>query len=85
MLTRHLAKHLASEHILVNAIAPGLFETAMMQATLEREGEQILADIPLGRGGKAQEIAGVALFLGSQASAYTTGAVIPCDGGIAET
>lgn len=84
MLTRHLAKHLAAENILVNAIAPGLFETAMMAAMLERDGDDIRAAIPLKRGGTPQEIGGVALFLASQASAYTTGAVIPCDGGIAE-
>jgi NAD(P)-dependent dehydrogenase (short-subunit alcohol dehydrogenase family) len=84
MLTRHLAKHLAAENILVNAIAPGLFETAMMAAMLERDGDNIRAGIPLGRGGTPEEMGGVALFLASQASGYTTGAVIPCDGGIAE-
>lgn len=84
MLTRHLAKRLADERILVNAIAPGPFATKMMAATLAERGELIKAANPLGRVGEPEDIAGVALFLGSRASDYTTGAVIPCDGGSAE-
>jgi len=84
MLTRHLAKRLAPEHILVNAIAPGPFPSQMMAATLAAHGEAIKAGIPLRRIGAAEDIAGVAIFLASRASAYTTGAVIPCDGGAAE-
>lgn len=84
MLTRHLAKRLAPENILVNAIAPGPFPTQMMAATLASRGDAIRAANPLGRVGRAEDIAGVAIFLGSQASSYTTGAVIPCDGGTAE-
>lgn len=85
MLTRHLAKRLAPEHILVNAIAPGPFQSQMMKATLEREGEAIRASNPRGRIGTPEDIAGVAIFLSSRASAYTTGAVVPCDGGVAPT
>lgn len=84
MLTRHLAKRLADERILVNAIAPGPFATKMMAATLADHGETIRAANPLGRVGEAEDIAGVALFLASRAAAYVTGAVIPCDGGSAE-
>lgn len=84
MLTRHLAKRLASEHILVNAIAPGPFATKMMAATLEDAGDRITAEVPLQRLGQPSDIAGVAIFLGAKASAYTTGATIPCDGGSAE-
>jgi NAD(P)-dependent dehydrogenase (short-subunit alcohol dehydrogenase family) len=84
MLTRHLAKRLASEHILVNAIAPGPFPSHMMAATLARAGDAIAANNPRGRIGQPEDIAGVAIFLGSRASAYTTGATIPCDGGSAE-
>jgi NAD(P)-dependent dehydrogenase (short-subunit alcohol dehydrogenase family) len=84
MLTRHLAKRLADERILVNAIAPGPFATKMMAATLAERGEIIKSAVPLGRVGEPEDIAGVALFLGSRASDYTTGAVIPCDGGSAE-
>jgi NAD(P)-dependent dehydrogenase (short-subunit alcohol dehydrogenase family) len=84
MLTRHLAKRLATEHILVNAIAPGPFPSQMMAETLERHGKEIRASIPLRRIGKPQDIAGVAIFLSSQASAFLTGAIIPCDGGGAQ-
>jgi NAD(P)-dependent dehydrogenase (short-subunit alcohol dehydrogenase family) len=84
MLTRHLAKRLAAEHILVNAIAPGPFPSQMMAATLAEHGDEIRARNPLGRIGRPEDVAGVAIFLGSRASAYTTGAVIPCDGGSAE-
>ena len=84
MLTRHLAKRLAPEHILVNAIAPGPFPSKMMAATLAQAGDAIAKNNPRGRIGQPEDIAGVAIFLGSRASAYTTGAVVPCDGGSAE-
>jgi NAD(P)-dependent dehydrogenase (short-subunit alcohol dehydrogenase family) len=84
MLTRHLAKRLAPEDILVNAIAPGPFQSHMMAATLRERGEEIVRSNPRKRIGTPEDIAGVAIFLASRASAYTTGAVIPCDGGAAE-
>ena len=84
MLTRHLAKRLAPEHILVNAIAPGHFQSHMMAATLARAGDAIAKANPRGRIGTPEDIAGVAIFLASRASAYTTGTVVPCDGGSAE-
>ncbi len=84
MLTRHLAGRLARENILVNAIAPGPFPSQMMKATLETFGDAIKASNPRKRVGTPEDIAGVAIFLSSRASAYTTGAVIPCDGGAAE-
>jgi NAD(P)-dependent dehydrogenase (short-subunit alcohol dehydrogenase family) len=84
MLTRHLAKRLASEHITVNAIAPGPFEskmTAFMFDTPENR-ELVERAVPLGRIGRPDDIAGLTLFLASRAGAYLTGAVIPLDGGI---
>jgi len=84
MLTRHLAKRLASDHILVNAIAPGPFPSQMMATMLERHGAEIKEKNPLKRVGEPEDIAGVAIFLASRASAYTTGACVPCDGGVAE-
>ncbi len=84
MLTRHMAKRLARENILVNAIAPGPFPSKMMAATLAQAGDAIANANPLGRIGTPEDVAGVALFLASRAAAYTTGAVIPCDGGSAE-
>ena len=84
MLTRHLAKRLAPDNILVNCIAPGPFPSQMMKETLETMGDAIRGRNPLGRIGEPEDIAGVAIFLASRASGYTTGACIPCDGGAAE-
>lgn len=84
MLTRHLAGRLASENILVNAIAPGPFPSNMMAATLAEMGDAIKAENPRKRIGEPEDIAGVAIFLASRASAYTTGACIPCDGGASQ-
>jgi NAD(P)-dependent dehydrogenase (short-subunit alcohol dehydrogenase family) len=84
MLTRHLAKRLASEHITVNAIAPGPFESKMIAWALDdpelRSG--IESYVPLGRIGRPDDVAGLTLFLASRAGAYMTGTVIPLDGGI---
>ena len=80
-MTRDLATSWARYGITVNAIAPGWFPTKMSQALLDRYREQMLADIPLKRFGKPEEIQGVVLFLASQAAAYITGQVIVVDGG----
>ncbi|MED7926587.1 SDR family oxidoreductase [Nonomuraea sp. LP-02] len=84
MLTRHLARHLAKEHITVNAIAPGPFESKMMAFALDDPGtrESIETGVPLGRIGRPDDMAGTAIFLASRAGAYLTGTVIPVDGGI---
>lgn len=84
MLTRHLAKRLAPENILVNAIAPGPFHTAMMAGTLDKLGDKYVAENPLKRLGNPSDIAGTAIFMAAKASAYMTGAVIPCDGGVSQ-
>ena len=84
-LTRHLAKHLGPRHITVNAVAPGPFESKMMAATLRDFGDAIARSSPLGRIGRPDDMAGVAIYLASRAGAYVTGAVIPVDGGIATT
>jgi NAD(P)-dependent dehydrogenase (short-subunit alcohol dehydrogenase family) len=84
MLTRHLAKRLASERITVNAIAPGPFEskmTAFMFAT--DEGRQAIEQmVPLHRSGRQDDAAGLVQFLSSRAGSYLTGIVIPLDGGL---
>ncbi len=84
MLTRHLAKRLATEHITVNAIAPGPFESKMMAFMLRDEESRagVEAMVPLGRIGCPEDAAGLTIFLCSRAGAYLTGTVIPLDGGI---
>ncbi len=80
-LTRVLAAKLAGDDILVNTIAPGAFESQMMAETIRVHGDRIRASNPRKRIGRPEDIAGVAIFLSSRASAYTTGALITCDGG----
>lgn len=81
-LTRVLARRLGPSQITVNAIAPGPFRSKMMAPLLDSFEEQIAASSPLGRIGRPDDVAGTAVYLASRAGAYTTGAVIPVDGGI---
>ena len=85
MLTRHLASTLAPESITVNAIAPGPFDSKMMAFALDNPATRaaIAGNVPLGRIGQPDDVAGTAIFLASRAGSYLTGAVIPVDGGIA--
>jgi NAD(P)-dependent dehydrogenase (short-subunit alcohol dehydrogenase family) len=84
MLTRHLASALVDDHVNVNAIAPGLFETRMTAFLFESENaDGVVDDIPMKRAGTAEDIAGTAIYLSSRASAYLTGVVLPVSGGIA--
>lgn len=81
MLTQHLAGELAPE-ILVNAIAPGLFESRMTKELLRAGADAVGELMPLGRIGRPDDMAGIAVFLASRASTFITGAVIPVDGGV---
>jgi 3-oxoacyl-[acyl-carrier protein] reductase len=81
-MTKSLAKELATRNIRVNAIAPGFIETEMTEKLSEKIREESVKQIPLGRFGKAEEVANVALFLASEQSGYITGQVIRIDGGI---
>jgi NAD(P)-dependent dehydrogenase (short-subunit alcohol dehydrogenase family) len=80
-LTRVLARELGPRHITVNAVAAGPVE-AEVAAAVPVPGWQGAASSPLGRVGRADDMAGVAVFLSGRGSAYVTGAVIPVDGGI---
>lgn len=82
-LSLMLAKDLAERGILVNAIAPGRFETRMTKA-IRDDPERYAGEaarIPAGRWGQEDDVAGVAVLLASRAGAYMTGTVIPIDGG----
>lgn len=81
--TKSVAREIASRTVTVNAIAPGLIDTDMTRALKEEQREQILAQIPLGRFGGGEEVAGTALFLASELAGYVTGEVIRVDGGMA--
>lgn len=83
--TRVLARRLAPEHVTVNAIAPGPFESKMMAETIKHFGEVIRKTNPRGRIGEPSDMAGVALYLASRAGSYVTGICIPVDGGISTT
>jgi NAD(P)-dependent dehydrogenase (short-subunit alcohol dehydrogenase family) len=83
MLTRHLAKRLAADHITVNAIAPGPFQSKMMAILEDPEVRAAIeGSVPLARIGRPDDIVGVTLLLASRAGAFMTGTVIPLDGGI---
>jgi 3-oxoacyl-[acyl-carrier protein] reductase len=77
--TKALAAEIAKRNILVNAVSPGFIETEM---TKDLPKEQIAATIPLGRFGKASEVADVVSFLASDKSTYITGQIIAVNGGI---
>jgi 3-oxoacyl-[acyl-carrier protein] reductase len=82
-LTKSLAPELAADHILVNCIAPGWFDTDMSRPSLGEPEvrEQVLATIPLGRVGRPEEFAGAVLFLASELSTFITGEILNVNGG----
>lgn len=80
-LTKNLALRLGPKGVIVNAIAPGAFQSNMMNATLEKFQDKIESENPLGRIGSPEDMAGLALYLASNASKYMTGQVIALDGG----
>ncbi len=82
-LTREAAREFAAYNIRVNAVCPGVIETEMTAALRQDEAmmQRWLADIPLARLGRPEEVAGLVLFLCSDAAAYLTGQAINLDGG----
>ncbi len=82
-LTRILAADFAGRHVTVNAIAPGPFKSKMTAFALEKdEGlAGAIESVPMKRVGRPQDIAGTVLYLTGLGGAYTTGAIIPVDGG----
>ncbi len=85
-LSKHLALQLAPSWITVNVIAPGLFYSDMLKATVERDGKDtVLAPVRLKRFVNEDDMAGAAIYLASRAGSHLTGAVLPVDGGHATT
>ena len=81
-LTKAMARELAPDNVRANAICPGLIDTDITagQMTGDRRAE-ILAGIPMGRTGTPGDVAGCALFLASDLSAYCTGTEVDVNGG----
>lgn len=82
-MNKALAHEVASRNITVNSIAPGFIASAMTDELNDKQRDSILSSVPAGRLGTAQEIAGCALFLASDAAAYITGHTLNVNGGMA--
>ncbi|MBI4708533.1 MAG: 3-oxoacyl-[acyl-carrier-protein] reductase [Candidatus Omnitrophica bacterium] len=81
--TKSLAQECAGYNVRVNAVAPGFIETDMLSDLRQDYKEKILKFIPLGRMGRAEEVAKAVKFLASESSNYITGQTIVVDGGMA--
>jgi NAD(P)-dependent dehydrogenase (short-subunit alcohol dehydrogenase family) len=81
-MSRAAARELAPFAIRVNAIMPGLIDTAMMARNPPERNAGIIGAIPAGRAGRSAEVAEAALYLASDRSAYLTGSEIVVDGGL---
>jgi len=80
-LTKTAALEYAEAHIRVNAVCPGFIQTPMTEGALQRRGEWIMAQTPLGRMGQPGEIAEMVVWLLSERASYATGAAYNVDGG----
>ena len=74
---------MASRGITVNAVAPGFIETDMTEVLSDKVKETSVSQIPLGRFGKAEDVAAAVSFLASEEAGYITGQVLHVDGGMA--
>ena len=81
-LAKSVAQEMGSRGVRANAIAPGFIETAMTHQLSEEVRKEWVKQIPLRRGGQAEDVANVAVFLASDLSSYVTGQVIQVDGGM---
>ena len=81
-LTKTIARELATRGVTCNAIAPGFIDTDMTQAMHEQTLTAALQQVPMGRMGKAEDIAAAAAFLCSEGAGYITGAILQVEGGM---
>ena len=81
-LTKSLAKELAAKGITINAVAPGFIETEMISSIPEKVQQKLLAQIPMGRFGKADEVSRACVYLCSSDGDYITGAELSINGGL---
>ena len=81
-LTKSLAREFASKNITANAVAPGWIETDIVAGLSEEARQYVLGQIPLGRYGEPEDVAGAVAFLVSDAAAYITGQTLNVDGGM---
>ncbi|MES9965380.1 MAG: acetoacetyl-CoA reductase [Candidatus Sedimenticola sp. 20ELBAFRAG] len=79
--TKALAQEVASKGVTVNTISPGYIATEMVMAVPEKIREKIIAQIPVGRLGKPEEIAAAVAYLASDAAAFITGSELSINGG----
>ena len=80
-MAKSVAKELGSRNVRVNAVAPGIIETAMTESMPEKARAHYLASIALGRSGTPEDVSGVVTFLCSDAARYVTGQTVVVDGG----
>jgi 3-oxoacyl-[acyl-carrier protein] reductase len=81
-MARAIAREVGSRQITVNVVAPGVIETDMTAALGAERVALMTGQVPLGRAGTVEDVAGVVGFLASDAASYVTGAVVPVDGGL---
>ena len=81
--SKSLAQEVASRGITVNIVAPGFIETPMTESLDEKQKENLLAQVPVGRLGTADEVATTVLFLASEEASYLTGTTLHVNGGMA--
>lgn len=80
--SKSLAREVASRHITVNVVAPGLIDTEMTRALADEVRTEWLSKVPLGRFGTADDVASAVCFLASDEAAYVTGQVLAVNGGM---